>query len=315
MEYHGVNSVVIDESVASEERAKALQWLFQRGVNDPAVVDIKTSYTGLADERILASLLGPTTVLVTNDRPFHNTVLARGYRSLYIESKTVNEGRLPGIRPKPTLAQRKTEELEKGACFHPPSAALREHLTPTSEREVKTLRTRRRRIRNHFGGLQNLTDLAITVSWLQLADGFLLGIRLRVSANNGMKDLDASESYVLEKCAAKDARSAALCYALVVPIQLMLSSLKTTVFFDATGPAEVAPSYAASFERLRECFPKLAFQPTTKGALIERLRRKLQDLRSGESNEIRPSALSFYLRRIASSQTEIGQPESEEASR
>ncbi len=312
MKYLDVTSVVIDESVASEDRAQAMQWLSQRGVNDPAVVDIKTSYSGLADERILASLLGPTTVLVTNDRPFHNTVLARGYHSLYIESKSVKEGRLPGIRPKPP-AQQKAEKLENGASFHPPTVDLQEYLTPISEREVKTLRTRRRRIRNHFGGMQNLTELAVTVSWLQSTEGFLLGIRLRVSANNGMKALDASESYVLEKCAAKDARSAALCYALVVPIQLMLSSLKTTVFFDATGPAEVAPSYTVSFQRLRECFPKLAFQPTTKGALIERLRRKLQDLRSGESNEIRPSALSCYLRRIASSQTEIGQPESREA--
>ncbi len=297
MKYHDVNRVVIDESVASAECARAMQWLSRRSVNDPTVVDIKTCYSGLADERILASLLGPTTVLVTNDRVLHNTVLARGYRSLHIESKVVNEGRLPGVRPKQTPTPRKAEELEEGTCFHPPSVALREHLTPISEREAKTLRTRRRRIRNHFGGFQNLTELAITVSWLQLSDGILLGIRLRITANNGMKALDASESYVLEKCAAKDASSAALCYALVVPIQLMLSSLKTTVFFDATGPAEVNPSFGAAFEQLRECFPKLAFQPTTKGILIERLRRKLQDLRSGGSNEVRPSPLSCYLRR------------------
>lgn len=99
MKYHDVNRVVIDESVASAECARAMQWLSRRNVNDPTVVDIKTCYSGLADERILASLLGPTTVLVTNDRVLHNTVLARGYRSLHIESKVVNEGRLPGVRP------------------------------------------------------------------------------------------------------------------------------------------------------------------------------------------------------------------------
>jgi len=71
------------------------------------------------------------------------------------------------------------------------------------------------------------------------------------------------------------------------------------VFYDGTS-AEVGPAYHVAFERLRECFPIMAFEPSTKGFHIERLRRKLQDLRTGKSNEVRPSNLPIYLRKLQS---------------
>jgi len=164
--YSDVTVVVIDESVGREEQDKALRLVLQRGVCNPAVVNVKESYSGLADEQILASLLGSNTVLVTRDRPFHNTVLARGFRSLCIQGDNATDRPLPGIRPKEMPVSRKPEELEEGTLYHPPAVALRTLLLPASERELKTLTTRRRRIRNHFGGLQNLSAVAVTVSWL-----------------------------------------------------------------------------------------------------------------------------------------------------
>lgn len=283
------------ESVARAQQARALSWLHERGLTYPTVIDIRTDYGRLADERIPASLLGPDTVLITTDRPFHNTVLARGLRSLSVDAQCP----LPGIRPKMS-ALPKAEELEPGSNCFAPRPTWREALMPTAPRELKKLSTRRRRIRNHFGGFHNLADLAVTASWLPSRQGALLGMRLRLSANNGMKALDASDSYLWEKLSPKEALSVTLCEALIIPVQLQLSSLKTTVFYASTAPAKVDSTYRTAFDRLREAFPKLAFQPTVKGVLIERLRAKRRDLVRGQTNEVRQGRLAEILIRMAS---------------
>lgn len=150
LRYDQVSVVVFDESVSIEEKDRALDWVLKRGARTPKVVEVREHYSGLADERILASLLNSTTLLVTRDRPFHNAVLARGYRSLIFHGEVTTDRPLPGIRPK-EIPSRKPEELEEGILYHPPAVPLRPFLMPTSERELKTLSTRRRRIRNHFG--------------------------------------------------------------------------------------------------------------------------------------------------------------------
>jgi hypothetical protein len=296
--YDQVGRVALDESVSQEERLLAWGWLRQRGLLNPATVDIKTEYSGLADERILASLMGPDCLLVTRDRPFHNVALKWGFRSLWVCGKDISPYPLAGIQPL-QLTRNTSEDLEAGMVFHPPAVALRPHLMPTDEKELKTLTQRRRRIRNHFGGFHNLAELAVTVSSLPTSRGVLLGIRLRVVANNGMKALDASETYLMERCDRQFGPSAALCQSLVIPIQLLLCSLKTTIFHDSPK-ATVETPYLQGFERLRDCYPALSFQLCTKGFQMERLRRKLVDLSRGESNEVRVSRLSEYLGRLDS---------------
>ncbi|MBT9589250.1 hypothetical protein IV102_38345 [bacterium] len=140
----------------------------------------------------------------------------------------------------------------------------------------------------------------MTVSLLKVPQGILVGVRLRVSASNGMKALDASESYLLEKCPTGEAWSAPLCHALMIPIRLLLCSLKTTVYYDAgTRSQVVVPSYHPGFHQLRACFPTLTFQSSTKGFRVEQLRRKLQDLALGQTNEVRPSDLPRCLQQLA----------------
>jgi len=80
---------------------------------------------------------------------------------------------------------------------------------------------------------------------------------------------------------------------------LLLCSLKTTIFHDSPK-ATVDTPYAQGFERLRDCYPALSFQPCSKGLHMERLQLKLLDLSPGESNEERPSRLSEYLDRLDS---------------
>lgn len=294
--YDQVVRLVVDESVNPDERLLALGWLRKRGLLNPTTVDIKAEYSGLADERILASLMGPGCLLVTRDRPFHNAALKLGFHSLWVCGKEISPNPLAGIEPS-KLTRNRPEVLEAGMDFHPPAVALRPYVMPTDEKELKTLSQRRRRIRNHFGGFHNLAELAVTVSSLSTSRGTLLGIRLRVVANNGMKALDASESYLMESCEPRHGGSAGLCQSLIIPIQLLLCSLKTIVFHDSPK-ATVDTPYAFCFERLRDCYPALSFQACSKGFQIERLRRKLVDLSRGESNEVRPSRLSEYLGRL-----------------
>ncbi|MBI3924541.1 MAG: hypothetical protein HY319_03295 [Armatimonadetes bacterium] len=301
MAYEGITTIVVDESVPAPELDRALGLVRQRGVIEPALIYIQERFPGLADSRILASLLSPSTALITKDRPFHNTVLSRGYRSIYVQGTTVTDRPLRGIQPS-ELPPARAEELEEG-LYHPPEVPLRRHLMPGSQRELKKLSTRRRRIRNHFGGLQNLSELALTVSWLPASGGILVGVRLRAISNRGLKALDASESYLFETIAAVDAASASLCHGLIIPVQLMLDSVPTKVFYDGNCIAvpEVSPDYQQAFSHLRDCYARLSFEASYKGFFIERLQRKLRDLAGGRSNETKSGYLAAVLCALAAS--------------
>lgn len=59
------------------------------------------------------------------------------------------------------------------------------------------------------------------------------------------------------------------------------------------------PLLNPGFQQLKACFPTLTFQSSTRGLRVEQLRRKLQDLALGQSNEVRPSDLPRCLQQLA----------------
>ena len=136
----------------------------------------------------------------------------------------------------------------------------------------------------------------------------LIGIKLQVSSNTGLKAITGSESYILENTVDnKYVAIISICYALIMIIRLMLHSIKTVIYFDASKidfdrkkkkEADSSP-YNPLFLALEKCFSTLEYSGVSKGKHIETLRRKLNDLSQHDTNEITSGDLSDILQRIS----------------
>jgi hypothetical protein len=83
-----------------------------------------------------------------------------------------------------------------------------------SEHQLKQFRTKRRRIRAHFGTLDNVAAAALTIGQRRTSCGVLGGYILKVEARHGVKGLlTASESYFLDR-SNSDEPLRATCWAL-----------------------------------------------------------------------------------------------------
>ncbi|MCP4368608.1 MAG: hypothetical protein GY797_10925, partial [Deltaproteobacteria bacterium] len=288
-----MKQLVIDESVSDSMLQRFEGFARKRGIRISEQIDVAKLYSGMPDDQILYHLLNQNTIFLTTDRPFHNKVLSKGLRSVYIDGKRITDRKLPGISIKHDVPLRK-DELTIKEDYHPPEPEIRPLLLPSSPKTLKKLRTKRRRIRSHFGGYDHLDQIAITVSWDLHKDLTLIGIRIRISSNVGIKAFDASESYIADTIAPEHRGLASICYALILSIQLILHSVETVIYFDAPKighPVEDAPTdsespYRILFETLSQYFPDLQFIPSMKGKFIERMRLKLKDLARRNSNEI-----------------------------
>jgi len=291
-----ITRIVVDEAISTAQFTRFEAFAGEKGIDTSDCIFIKDAHPGMPDSQILQHYLDETTILLTTDRPFHNTVLAKGLHSYYIDQHKITKKPLPGIRPKPDVDPTKSDLILKES-YRQPSVEIRPLLLPASPRKLKKLQVKRRRIRNHFGGQDHLDQVAVTVSWRMLGDQTLLGIRVRISSNVGLKALDASESYLVERVDPDRRGLVAVCHALVLLIQLMLYSVKTLVYYDtrnidnplAQATGEAGDPYRAFFDTLFECFEDLEFIPAPKGKYVEKLRRKLDQLaRDGKTNEIVP---------------------------
>jgi hypothetical protein len=166
-----------------------------------------------------------------------------------------------------------------------------------SERDLKGYSTRRRRIRSLFGGQGNLSQVALTVGDLRTRRGLLCGFYLRVGGQ-GRKGLDATEGYCVD---ARGAISPALgpMFALIDVYLLDLEGIWTEAYFVSEESMELcqrlraqesAPVEApmdAALHRLLHGIARLSLQPCRKGPFRDELTRKLGNLVSGPTNEVK----------------------------
>src|SRR5207302_10486848 len=69
-----------------------------------------------------------------------------------------------------------------------------------SAHQLKQFRTKRRRIRAHFGSPDNIAATTLTIGQRRTARGMVGGYMLKVDARHGAKSLfPASESYFLDR--------------------------------------------------------------------------------------------------------------------
>jgi hypothetical protein len=277
-----IKRIVVDESVSFSKWERFEDFAKEQGICTSEHLFIRQQHPGMPDGQILHYLLDKTTVFLTTDQPFHNKVLSEGLRSYYIDDDKITNSRLRGIRVNADRFIVKKNVIRK-KNYHQEKCEIRPLLLPDSSSQLKKLNTKRRRIRNHFGGFDNLDQIAVTVSWEKANNKNLIGILIRVSSNVGIKAIDASESYIAESITSEHQNIVSICHALAVVIRLMLHSVKTIVYYDANkielpvqhNKNSQGDHYLRFFNALNESFENLEFVSTSKGKYIEKLRKKL----------------------------------------
>lgn len=297
--------IIIDESFPNNQVESLSKHLKRKNIKYSNFYFISQKHPGMPDQQIIQLLLNKTTVLITMDRPLHNTVIKKGLKSFYFNGDNFSLKPLKGVKPIKLPPQVK-KDLQPKAQYAEQKTEIRHLVLPKAERNLKKLRTKRRRIRNYFGGIDNMDMAAVTVSFESFKSSMLIGIRIKISSNTGAKALDASESYISEEVKPENRAIIAMSYALILPIQLMLNHVKTIIYYDTRTFTEPdifqsngeLNQYQFMYKKLLESFPKIEFQPSAKGFFIERLRRKLDDLSMFSSNEIVQGSISEMINEV-----------------
>ncbi len=281
-----IEKLVVDESISTAQLSACQKWLKDHSAHYQQLYLIAGHHPGIPDSRILKTVLNKHDAMLTTDCPFHNRLLKEGITSFYIDAAlTITQQALQGIRPT-FLPEPKGDNKKQ-----PEMSSLHNLIIPDSDKTLKKLRTKRRRIRSHFGGYDQFNQLSITVA----TRGELIGVRLHV-AGASAKGIMASESYVAEPD--RDTGKAALCHALVLALQLMLQRLDVYLFYDPANIPDPCSLDDRFFNRLKIEFPTVKFIACAKGRLMEALWQKLSALKSANSNEIVPSRLSLIEQRV-----------------
>jgi hypothetical protein len=300
-------TVVVDEGVSDDNVTRFKNFAAGRGLKLADCLYIRQLHTGMPDGHILRHLLNSTTILITADRPLHNTALSKGFESYYLGKKEIVGAALHGILLKKEVVNN-TVDQSLHTSYLPAQTEISSLLLPNSPQQLKKLRTKRRRIRGYFDGLHHMSQVAVTVSWQAFGQRTLIGVQIQVSSNAGLKTLDASESYTAESLTSECRGIGSLSYSLVLVLQLMLNSVATVVYFDSARIYSNVTAdtnrdnkmYQIFFKRLSESFTQLEFVPVSKGRHIEALRSKLtQLLNCHTTNEIQQENLGEILCRFA----------------
>ncbi len=296
------NLIVVDEAVSEKICKHFLSFLKKKGFGNLNILLISKEHPGIPDSHILHHLLNSKTIFLTMDRVFHNKILTQGLASYYVYNEEFVGKKLKGIHLKDNYSIHKNEAKIKES-YHLPETDIRSSLLPSSEKKIKKLRTKRRRIRNHFGGQDHLNQVAITVSLKSNASQTLIGGAFKVSSNIGIKALDASESYICESVLPEHQNIVAVNHMLILSIQLMLHFVETHFYYDSLqmdNPLQALEQdqqnpHIKLFAELLKNFPKIEFIPSSKGRFIERLRKKLDNLSKNRTNEITVGNMSQIL--------------------
>jgi hypothetical protein len=294
-----IERVVVDECVGQE--SPLVGQLRQRlGERPVKFVFLATKHPGIPDIEILDKLLDLRSALLTQDRVLHNLAIGRGFQSfVHTPESGLTDRRLVHVS-----APDKHLPVASGALrdsyqhqSNPEARATTECLYGfLSAHQLKQFRTKRRRIRAHFGSPDNIVAAALTIGHRRTAQGVVGGYMLKVDARHGVKSLfPASESYFLDR--AGNEPLLATCWALVHLFQLQLQIYPLTLYhLDGAALARctalIADRGAATtaVERMAARLLATVSQPNaaecTKGRFFDRTSEKLSQLARFDSNEL-----------------------------
>jgi len=304
-----IERVVVDECVSQE--SPLVEQLRQRlGERPIQFVFLTTEHPGIPDIEILDKLLDVRSALLTQDRVLHNLAIGRGFQSFVHTPESGLTDRRLAHAPAPD----KRLPVAGGALRDsyryqsaPEAQAITECLYGfQSAHQFEQFRTKRRRIRAHFGSPDNILAAALTIGQRRTAQGMVGGYMLKVDAPHGIKSLfPASESYFLDR--AGDEPLQATCWALVHLFQLQLQSYPLTLYhIDGAALARCTALIAdrgaatSAVERMAARLLAAVSRPNaaqcTKGRFFDRVSDKLGQLATFATNEL----VSFDLQAMAS---------------
>jgi hypothetical protein len=293
--------IILDESVSRRQFSKVIDYLGFDDSSLPEIVDIKDTYPSIPDNEIIKHLLNDNSIFITADRVAHNKILLEHKRSVYIDSHLViSETAIKGITLPIKNINSKVSELQSNYVIE--KTDIHERLLPETEQQLKKLRTKRRRIRNYFEGLDNIGNIDISVSKKDNNDKLLIGIKIRAISNNGIKSLDASEIYIVED-KNKDEKII-ICYVLITLLRLLLNSKTITVYYDLSEinvdfESKLDTEFSELYLTLKSYFDRLTIKPINKGKNIDMVRRKLYQLNKNDpGNEIVIGDIAIIKQRI-----------------
>ena len=304
-----IERVVVDECVGQE--SPLVGQLRQRlGERPVTFVFLATEHPGIPDIEILDKLLDVRSVLLTRDRVLHNLAIGRGFRSfVHTEESGLTDRRLVHVSvpekqlPVASGAPRDSDHHRSG----PEAQAITKCLYGLlSAHQLKQFRTKRRRIRAHFGSPDNILATALTIGQRYTARGMVGGYMLKVDARHGVKGLfPASESYFLDRASTEPLQ--ATCWALVHLFELRLQSYPVTLYhMDGAAFARCSAliddrgAATNAFERMTAHLLTAVSRPNasecTKGRFFDRANDKLSQLAKFATNEL----VSFDLQAMTS---------------
>ena len=185
-----IERVIVDECIGPATTAVA-EIRRQSGVARAEFVFLAVEHPGIPDAEILDKLLDAGSVLLTGDRVLHNLALGRGFRSFVHTPETgLTDRRLAGIPARDRLLPVSGQALQDSWLRQPDPAARA--ITGSliglwSERQLKQFRTKRRRIRAHFGAADNIAASALTIAHRRAPRGLIGGYQLKVDAPRGQE--------------------------------------------------------------------------------------------------------------------------------
>jgi hypothetical protein len=162
--------------------------------------------------------------------------------------------------------------------------------------QLKQFRTKRRRIRAHFGSPDNIVATALTIGQRRTAQGMVGGYVLKLDARHGIKSLfPASESYFLDRAGNEPLQ--AMCWALVHVFQLQLQNYPITLYHidgaalaRCTALIDDRDAAATAIERMAARLLAALSRPNaaecSKGRFFDRASDKLNQLARLATNEL-----------------------------
>ncbi len=283
-----------DESLPSQSASRFQNYARAKSILVGEWKFISQEHSGMPDVDIYTSLLkDKRACLITADRPFHNALCGENVCSFYLGAESANftAAPLPGVKPRGILA-RLPERNSDPRNFSKPivNPYYSGILQPLSPSALKKLRSKRRRIHNYFGGIRFIERCGLTVSVSPSGKEPLVGIRLRVLSNAGIKALDATELYFRETSG--DLLGAYI-QAACLMIRLKLERIPMVIYYDSLrlgDPNALAGSPAFAFwKELIGTFSEIEWNRVGEGwhsPRMEALRCKLKVLYTGPTNEV-----------------------------
>ena len=294
-----IERIVIDECLALDDALLA-HWAARLGDRLVELVPLASRHPGIPDIEILDKLLDAHTALVTRDRVLHNRAIARGLRSFaQTEDGGLTHRKLPGVADTDTRP--------------PVAGSLRDSYLPApdsraqaiagclaaflSEHQLKRFRTRRRRIRAHFGSLDNIAATALTVGQIRTPEGIVGGYQLKVDARHGIRSLvPASESYFLDR-SADGGPLQSVVWSLALLFLLQLQGRPLTLFLCDAAALGYCTELAAgraigdspvpyAVGTLLRTIGGVRVQACAKGRFFDRMQARLRQLAHGRGNEL-----------------------------